>query len=105
MAAVLGCVWEVCDLTSMRKRLELRDRKNKQFSPWPGKRLLRLQQPSLVGAVSFQVLQLKSQKSLVGEGWDVEAPAGFRAELSLGKSWHQLGGWQRAKPSSAAVTQ
>lgn len=66
VAAMLGCVWEVCDLTSMRKRLGLRDRKNKQFSPSPGKRLLRYQQPSVVGAVSFQVLQLKSERSLVG---------------------------------------
>lgn len=35
VAATQGCVWEVCDLTSMRKRLEPRDRKNKQLSPSP----------------------------------------------------------------------
>jgi len=33
VTATPGCVWEVCDLTSMRKRLEPRDRKNKQLSP------------------------------------------------------------------------
>lgn len=117
VAALPGCVWEVCDLTSMRKRLELRDRKNKQLSPSPEKRLVHREQSSMVGNCSrppprcsglcivLSARGVRRKKIVMRRLLEVSKQW---AKLSLGepaRTGHRLGGWRKAKPFSAAVTQ
>lgn len=104
-AALLGCVWEVCDLTSMRKRLELRDRKNKQFSPGRGRG------SSVSSSQAWWVLcpSRCSRENLRGVWWRKVGMWRLLEGSELSSAWvragHQLRGWCRAKPSWASVTQ
>lgn len=53
----------------MRKRLEPRDRKNKQLCPSPGEQLLQRQQPGVVGNCSRHPLNPPGLCMLRGLGW------------------------------------
>lgn len=100
----------------MRKRLEPRDRKNKQLSPSPEERFVHHEQPTVVGDCSRSppscsglcivhlVRRVRWKKVMMRRLLEVSKQ---QNELSLGepaRAGHCLGGWRKAKPFSAAVT-